>query len=222
MPFVTVLVKLVYTCFKRRRETKNSIYDIEQGYDASSDIKTLSNAPTADVGVQTVPTSISRFPVDCHSHVVSWGLGTDQPSPLAVHNITVDHSYNHNKRTLEDMTSLEYSTCPPTKIPALEDQDYINPDVIVTETPVRCEYEGVVDADISNIGIRSIATNTMHVPIQRAPTKCIRSNAWSQAAKQYLSVKDRADKRGPRKGTQKQKTQRMNKAMTAYYCRLDW
>ena len=45
--------------------------------------------PTADVGVQTISTSIHRSPVDCHSHPVQWGLSTAEPSPL-----TVDHSNN--------------------------------------------------------------------------------------------------------------------------------
>ena len=198
---------------------------------------------TAEVGVQTMTTSIHRFPVPCRSHPVPWGLDTDEPSPLTVHSITIDHSYNGNKRKLEDSTTWKDSTWPPKKRQALDDQDYeflnnlfgdflkstsdkdeysednatINEEG-VTESPIPCENDDVVKVDNINLSSRTVSTNTMHVPMRKGPSQCKRSKAWAHAAKQFLSVEDQQDKRGPRQGTQNDKTNRMINKINAYYC----
>ena len=147
---------------------------------------------TAEVGVQTMTTSIPRFPVACRSHPVPWGLDTDEPSPLTVHSITIDHSYKGNKRKLEDSTTWRDSTWPPKKRLALDDQDYeflnnlfgdflkstsnkdeYSEDYVaineegVTESPLPCEYDDVVKVDNINLSTRSVSTNTLHVPMRK-------------------------------------------------------
>ena len=73
---------------------------------------------TADVGVQTISTAITRFPEPSRSHVVPWGLDTEEPSPLTFQNNIIDHIYNNKMRKLEDPDS----TCPPRKKPALDEE----------------------------------------------------------------------------------------------------
>ena len=123
---------------------------------------------TADVGVQTMSTSIPRFPVVCRSHPVPWGLDTDEPSPL-VYNNSLDHIYTDKKRKLEDSTaSWGASTCTPRKMLAfcINDLFHLNHlfdflkspiskkaeahndvlvnEEVVSESPIICEYEGLV------------------------------------------------------------------------------
>ena len=94
----------------------------------------------------------------------------------------IGDSVHRNKRKLED------PTCPPIKRPALLDSlgspinnnQYLGEEV--TETPISCKYQVVIDVSMEN--------NGSHVPMRRAPAKCKRSKVWSQAAKQFLSEKD--------------------------------
>ena len=190
---------------------------------------------TADVGVQTMTTSIPRFPVACRSHPVPWGLDTDEPSPLVYDN-SLDHNYTGEKRRLEDDIDV-LGDCPPRKKLAFGDQDPfqlnhlfdflkspINDDVdaheeLVSETAITCKYEGLVIVDQLKFSSRVVSTNTMHIPKRREAPKCIRSKAWSHAAKQFLSEEDRLDKRGPRQGTREDRTNRMVNTILAYYCR---
>ena len=195
---------------------------------------------TVDVGVQTMPTSIPRFPVACRSHPVPCGLDTESDSPLTVHDITADHSYNGNKRKLEDSNDLcEYSTLPTRKRLALGDQDPFHLNnlfdflkfkinnmgnsnsyvVEINEVGVGESQmdEGFVEVACSNFDIRSIATNTMHVPLRIGLTQCSRYKVWSHTAKQFLSEKDRVDKRGPK---QDGRINRMANLILDYYCRL--
>ena len=88
----------------------------------------------------------------------------------------------------------------------------------VTESPIPCENDDVVKVDNINLSSRTVSTNTMHVPMQKGPSQCKRSKAWAHAAKQFLSVEDQQDKRGPRQGTQNDKTNRMINKINAYYC----
>ena len=190
---------------------------------------------TNDVGVQTMTTSIPRFPVACRSHPVPWGLDTDEPSPLVYDN-SLDHNYTGKKRRLEDDIDV-LGDCPPRKKLAFGDQDPfqlnhlfdflkspINDDVdayeeLVSETAITCKYEGLVIVDLLKFSSRVVSTNTMHIPKRREAPKCIRSKAWSHAAKQFLSEEDRLDKRGPRQGTREDRTNRMVNTILAYYCR---
>ena len=79
----------------------------------------------------------------------------------------IGDSVHRNKRKLED------PTCPPIKRPALLDSlgspinnnQYLGEEV--TETPISCKYQVVIDVSMEN--------NGSHVPMRRAPAKCKRS-----------------------------------------------
>ena len=83
------------------------------------------------------------------------------------------------------------------------------------------EYEGCVEVDHCNFEVQNVATNSMHIPMRKGKSQCMRSKAWSHAARQFLSEKDRVDKRGPKQGTQEDRTNRMVNNILAYYCRLN-
>ena len=86
---------------------------------------------------------------------------------------------------------------------------------------MTCKYEGVVETNRSKYGIQNVATNTMHVPMRQGSSHHTipRYMVWRYAAKQYLTEEDRIDKRGPRQGTQEDKTIRMANVIMSYHCR---
>ena len=192
---------------------------------------------TSEAGIQTMTTSIQTLPVVCCTHPVPWGLDTDEPSPLTTHNLTVDHGKKSSKRKLED------HAWSPKKKPslALDDQEFLDEMFSFLKSPIvlfdysdnhaaineegvipystTCEYEGLVEVERSSYGSRSVATNTMHVPLRQGSSRPTRYRAWCHAAKQYLSVEDQVDKRGPRIGSREERTKRMENEILAYYCR---
>ena len=190
--------------------------------------------PSNDIGVQTMTTAIPRFPVDCRSHFVPWGLDTYGPSPLTLQKNKVDYSYNDKKRKREDSDSA----FPPNKRLASDNEDHVVFDSLISpinndgypeechtvkeedivRSSIPCPYEGVVDDGISSIGCRSISTNTNHVPMRRAPPKYYRSEDWSHTAMLFLSEEDRVDKR-PSHGSEKDRTKRLENKILDYYCR---
>ena len=89
----------------------------------------------------------------------------------------------------------------------------------VVPSPTSCEYEGYVQVDRSNYVFRSVATNTMHVPMRQGASHFTRYKAWRHAAKDYISDEDRVDKRGPRQGSHKDRNQRMVNEIMSYYGR---
>ena len=117
---------------------------------------------TADVGIQTMATSISWLPIAGHRPTIPRCLKPDTPSPLTVHNGTVDQGYNSKKRKFADCTAWEDSISPPKKKAALENQDYgylnnlfdylKSPSITdgyavideeeVIKPPILCNYEG--------------------------------------------------------------------------------
>ena len=199
--------------------------------------------PTTEVSVQTMNTAIPRIPEASRTHPIPWGLDTYAPSPLTIPNITPDHRCNSKKRKFEDDPALEDNICIQSKRPKLDDQDtdylgkifdYLKSPVFekenlevnvavneegATEIPTQCEYEGFVEIFPSNIGVRSVATSTMHVPILRRPSQYLRQHDWAHTAMQFLSKKDRQDKRGPSLGTWEDKDKRMVDAIHGYYSR---
>ena len=208
--------------------------------------KPVSKTPkvqTSEVGVQTMTTSIHTFPIACRTHPVPWGLETDEPSPLTTHNITAHQRYRSNKRKCED-DDWAHATWPPTKklCLALGDQEFLNNLFSFLKSPIdiyeysedyvtineegvvppstACEYEGFVEVHRSKYGTKSVATNTMHVPVSQGSSHLTRYRAWSHAAKQYLSDEDRVDKRGPRQGSYENRAQRMVHEIMSYYCRV--
>ena len=70
---------------------------------------------TSEAGVETISTSIHHFPIASRTHHVPWGLDTDDPSPLTIHNITADHRYKSNKRKFEEISCSDVAW-PPKKI----------------------------------------------------------------------------------------------------------
>ena len=120
-----------------------------------------------------VPRSIISHPQSCSSsHPRPLRRLTYKPSPLTILNNTVKQS---KKRKFEESSSSRDSSWPPGKRYAPEYQDsdgmkisdhYIFSDEeAVTESPTHSSYEGLVKDSYRNIGFRSVATNTMHVPV---------------------------------------------------------
>ena len=168
-------------------------------------------------------------------------MATDKPSSLTVRRNTVDPSSNSKKRKLDD----EDLTWPPTKRPALDHEDnellkhlfdFLKSPVIkdeypedyvaindegVNASPNTCPYEGIVDEAVIYVGCRSVATNTMHVPVQIRQAKRTRSNVWNRAAQQSLNEEDRGDKwRGL--GPMKYINDRKEQQIWAYYDRYEY
>ena len=186
---------------------------------------------TAEVGTQTMAASISWLPIAGIRPTSPMGLKTDKPSPLTVNN-------NSKKRKFDKCTAWEDSNSPPKKRATFDNQDYgylnslfdylkspsINDDYVdeksVNQTLTPCEYEGFVEVDHhNNLALRSVATNTIHVPVRRLPHQYTRSKSWKHAAKQFIREEDRMGKRGSRQGTKEDRTKRMTETILAYYCR---
>ena len=187
-----------------------------------------SPVPTADVGVQTITTGIPRFPLACPSHIVPWGLLTEDPSPLTYQNRTVEDSFNCKKHKLEDSTACRDSTRPSffeflngifdlLNSPSNKDE-YPKDKKIVSESRILYEYDSVVDVD-HHINMKGRSIATIHIPMRRGAPQCVRYKDWYLAANQFLNEEDRLDKRGQRQVTINDRTNRMTKAIWVYHCR---
>lgn len=190
-----------------------------------------SSVLTADVGVQTMPTALHRFPEACHSLPIPWGLGTDRPSPLTSYRYTTACITESKpmKRKLED------STWPSNKRPAYEDEDqfklndilgYLKSPILnkpneesMVIYPIQSQFEGDLNVVHYPSGSSCIATNTQHIPMRQGPPHLRRQKVWRRTAKKYLSKEDQVSKRGPRQGTHEDKTRRMVDEIMYYYCR---
>lgn len=220
-----------FPTLSEKNPSSNFASNSNQISDYSESVFTNLSVLTADVGVQTMSTALHRFPEACHSLPIPWGLNTDKPSPLT--------SYRYTTACITDSKSkkrkLENSTWPSNKRPAYEDQDtfklneilgYLksphlnkpNEESMVTY-PKQSEYEGKLNVVIYPSGSRCIATNTQHIPMRQGPPHLRRQKVWRRTAKQYLSKEDQVSKRGPRQGSQEDKTRRMVDEIMYYYCR---
>ena len=128
-------------------------------------------------------TAIHRFPDPSRTHFVPWGLDTEEPSPLTNCKGSGKHSFNYKNWKLKHSKSIYL---PKKKLSNLfgflQSPEYL---------------EGVVEVGHRDFESRSVATNTIHVPIRRRQPHCSRSMVWSHAAKQFLNEEDRSDKQGP-------------------------
>ena len=141
---------------------------------------------TYEFGVQTDPIAIPRIPESIFSHPQKRLRLTNKPSPLTLPNNTAQNTYKTKKRKLKEISAYRDCTWPPKKRPACEDQDqeydtmnyldyYISSDEEdvaefscdedVAEFPCDEEDEGIAKVSVSNIGVRSLGTNTVHIPV---------------------------------------------------------
>ena len=130
---------------------------------------------TYEFGVQTDPIAIPRIPESIFSHPQKRLRLTNKPSPLTLPNNTAQNTYKTKKHKLKDISAYRDCTWPPNKRPACEDQEYdtmnnldyyiSSDDEDVAEFSCDEEEEGIVEVSVSNIGVRSVGTNTMHVPV---------------------------------------------------------
>ena len=165
--------------------------------------------PTAEVGVQTLPISINRFPVPSRTHPVPWGVNTDISSSLIISKSFANHNFRGKKRKLEDALTSQDCNYPPRKKAALENEDII-------ETPTT-QCEGFVQVPSSENRVRSIGTNTLHIPFRRIPSPIVRHKDWEHAAKKFLCKDDRKDK--TRHFTRKDTIKKIVDDILGYYCR---
>ena len=79
------------------------------------------------------------------------------------------------------------------------------------------QYEGFIEVFPSNIGVQSVSTNTIHVPMRRASPQSVRHKDWTKAAKEFLSEEDRVD--NDRLRTREERIKRVADDITDYYRR---
>ena len=130
---------------------------------------------TYEFGVQTDPIAIPRIPESIFSHPQKRLRLTNKPSPLTLPNNTAQNTYKTKKRKLKDISAYRDCTWPPNKMPVCKDQEYDTMNNLnyyissdnedVAEFSCDEEEEGIVEVSVSNIGVRSVGTNTMHVPV---------------------------------------------------------
>ena len=179
--------------------------------------------PTADVGVQTMPTAIKRVPVPSRTHPVPWGLGTVKSSPLTSSKSIANNSYSRGKkRKLQDILTSDDCTWPPRKKAAIQYDDYQLQDEYVPSKEMgvietSTQFDFFVQVSHSNNGVRSVATNTSHVPFRREPLQLVRHKAWQHSAKKFLPEEVRDDRR--RFFTRKDTIKRIADDILGYYCR---
>ena len=171
--------------------------------------------PTAEVGVQTMTTAINRFPVPSRTHPVPWGLNTDKSSPLNITKSIVNKNNRCKKRKLEDILTRQDYNWPPRKKAALEDEYVSVKDEDIKEIP--SQLNAFVQVSPVENGVRSIGTNTLHIPFRRNPSQFVRHKVWERAAKQFLCDEDHDDKRSHI--TRKDTIKRIADDILGYYCR---